>query len=91
MADFDPFQAGSKYGSADESVHTMQFINSGWWNLLGAGWLANQKQEGAESVKNNKNKTSHFISTFIDNVNGIAEGTYKWDKDKQEWICTTCN
>jgi len=41
VADLDPFQAGSSYGSAHPDVYTQQFWQSGWgWT----GWLANQYQ-----------------------------------------------
>jgi len=91
VADFDPFQAGSKLGKADSNTYTQQFINEGWSDLLNAGWLANQEQEGADEIINNKKKSSHFIETFVDNISNLQEGTYTWDKDKEEWICTTCN
>jgi hypothetical protein len=88
VADFDPFQA--KAVDANDDIYTAQFINSGWWNILGAGWLANEKENGADEETNNKNKTSHFISNFLGNIDDLEEGTYEWDKGKQEWICTSC-
>ena len=90
VADFDPFQAGGKLGKADENTYTQQFINAGWLDLFNAGWLANQEEEGADEVVNNK-KTSHFIDTFLGNIDQLQEGTYEWNKDKQEWVCTNCN
>ena len=90
VGDFDPFQAGGKLGEADENIYTQQFINSGWWDLFNAGWLANEEEEGADEVIRNKNKTSHFVDTFIGNIDQLQEGTYEWNDDKQEWICTTC-
>ncbi|WP_340064449.1 RHS repeat-associated core domain-containing protein [Ascidiimonas aurantiaca] len=90
VADFDPFQAGRRLGKADNNIYTQQFINSAWWSIFDAGWLANEEEEDADEVTNNPNKTSHFIETFIDNVNDLQEGTYEWNEDDQEWICTSC-
>ena len=90
VADFDPFQAGSKLGIADSNIYTQQFINEGWSDFLNAGWLANQEEEGADEVVYNERKTSHFIEAFITNVSDIKEGTYEWDEKKQEWNCTSC-
>ena len=90
VADFDPFQAGGKLGKADKDTYTQQFIHDGFWNILGAGWLANQKEEGADEVENNEAKSSHFAETFLDNIDDLQEGTYEWDNDKEEWICTNC-
>lgn len=90
VADFDPFQAGGALGKADKNIYTQQFINSGWWDIFGAGWLANQEEEDADEVVNNENKTSHFIETFSGNIDDLQEGKYEWDEDKQEWICTSC-
>ena len=90
VADFDPFQAGSKRGNADPNTYTQQFIHEGWTDITGFGGLANQEEEGADEIINNKKKSSHFISTFIDNISDLQEGTYTWDNDKEEWICTTC-
>jgi hypothetical protein len=90
VADFDPFQAGSKLGKADSNIYTQQFINEGWSDLLNAGWLANQEEGGADEVKYNERKTSHFIEAFITNVSDLKEGTYEWNEKKQEWICTSC-
>jgi len=91
VADFDPFQAGTSYGEADPDIHTLQFINSGWWDFFNAGWLANQEEDGAEKVKDNENKTSHFIETFVDNISDLKKGTYEWNEEKQRWVCTSCN
>jgi RHS repeat-associated protein len=41
VADFDPFQAGSKHGKADSNIFTQQFIHDGFWDFLGFGGLAN--------------------------------------------------
>lgn len=91
VADFDPFQAGSVFGMADKDVQTQQFINADWLDLDDAGWLANQKENGAEQVKRNENKASHFIETFVDNVDKLQEGTYEWDENEEKWTCTSCN
>ncbi|NGX85391.1 RHS repeat-associated core domain-containing protein, partial [Aequorivita sp. KMM 9714] len=90
VGDFDPFQAGGKLGEADGNTYTQQFINSGWWDIFNAGWLANEEEEGADEVIRNENKTSHFVDTFIGNIDQLQEGTYEWNDDKQEWICTSC-
>jgi RHS repeat-associated protein len=90
VADFDPFQAGGALGKADKNTYTQQYINSGWWDIFSAGWLANQEEEGAEEVINNESKTSHFIETFSGNIDDLQEGSYEWDNDNEEWICTSC-
>lgn len=90
VADFDPFQAGSKEGKADRNTYTQQFINEGWTDIINAGWLANQKEEGADEIIINKRKSSHFIETFINNISNLQEGTYVWDENKKKWNCTTC-
>ena len=89
VADFDPFQAGGKLGKADKDTYTQQFIHDGFWNILGAGWLANQKEEGADEVENNEAKSSHFAETFLDNIDDLQEGTYEWDNDKKSGFVQT--
>lgn len=91
VADFDPFQAGSNRGKADPNIYTQQFIHAGFSDLKGWGNLANQKEEGADKIINNKAKASHFIETFMDNINNLEEGTYQWDEKQQAWTCTSCN
>ncbi|QMU63341.1 MAG: hypothetical protein GKR88_02970 [Flavobacteriaceae bacterium] len=91
VADFDPFQAGSKYGKADPNIYTQQFIHDGFWDIFGAGWLANENEEGADETKDDEKKSSHFIDTFLGDISNLQEGTYEWDKDKEEWVCTNCN
>lgn len=90
VADFDPFQAASKYGKADPDIFTQHFRNIGNWDLTNAGFLANEEQEGADDETDNENKSSHFISTFQGNIKDLKQGTYVWDKKKQEWTCTNC-
>lgn len=90
VADFDPFQAGSKYGKADSDIFTQQFIHEGFWDFLGFGGLANQEEEGADDKQNDEKKSSHFIETFVGDISQLQEGTYEWDKDKEQWICTSC-
>ena len=90
VADFDPFQAGSKRGKADPNIQTQQFINEGWTDIFNAGWLANEREKGADEIKVNEKQSSHFISKFTGNINDLQEGTYVWDDKKQEWNCTTC-
>ena len=90
VADFDPFQAGGKLGKADKNTYTQQFIHDGFGNILGAGWLANQKEEGADDIQNDEKKSSHFINTFAGDISQLQEGTYEWNKDKEEWVCTSC-
>lgn len=89
VVDFAPFQVGGKLGVADENTYTQQFINSGWWDIFNAGWLANE-EEGADEVIKNKKKTSHFIKTFTEYIDQLQEWKYDWGDNKQEWICTTC-
>nr|WP_255508582.1 RHS repeat-associated core domain-containing protein [Flavobacterium sp. SaA2.13] len=91
VADFDPFQAGGNLGKADKNIYTQQFINAGWSDIFNAGWLANQEEEEeADDVYYNENKTSHFIETFLGNIDDLQEGKYEWNDDEQQWICTTC-
>ena len=90
VADFDPFQAGSKYGRADSDIFTQQFIHEGFWDFLGFGGLANQEEEGADDKQNDEKKSSHFIDTFVGDISQLQEGTYEWYKDKEEWVCTSC-
>ncbi len=91
VADFDPLQGASKSGKANDDIYTQQFINAGITDILGFGWLANQREEGAEDVIENKNKTEHFIEAFSGNIDNLQEGIYEWDENKEEWTCTNCN
>lgn len=52
--------------------------------------MANQKEEDADDIIVNENKTAHWIETFNGNIDQLSEGTYEWDEDKQEWTCTNC-
>ena len=92
VADFDPYQAGSELGKADDNIYTQQFIHANSLNLFGIGWLANEKEEGADDVHENEGETTdHSVVSFFSNISDLQEGTYVWDKEKEEWICTNCN
>lgn len=64
MADFDPFQAGSKRGKANSNIYTQQFIHDGYTDLTGFGGLANEEEEGADEVINNEKKASLLFQHF---------------------------
>ena len=83
VADFDPFQGGDL--SADKDIFTQQF-----WHYGGVFGLADQIQSGAEELTENAEKSSHSIITFLDNVSDLQEGTYVWNEQKKQWVCTTC-
>ena len=83
VADFDPFQAGSL--KADKNIKTQQFMHEDNSNIFGMGWLANEKESGAEQVKPANNESSdHNVMSFISNVSKLSEGTYKWDG--KNWV-----
>jgi RHS repeat-associated protein len=70
--DFDPFQAGDL--SAIENVHTEQITHK--------GLIADEKQRGLD-VGDNKytedpSSDSHSISTFVQSIQNLSEGTYKY-------------
>lgn len=94
VADFDPHQAGSL--SADPNILTKQFTHKkgkGRKDSDGLGWLANERQEGLSDGNYYESDTeaAHNILTFFNNIDDLQEVTYKWDEDKNEWICTSCN
>jgi hypothetical protein len=92
VADFDPFQAGSL--SADPNIFTQQYIHKkgkGRESVDGMGWLANERQEGAEEYYESDTDSSHSIFTFFNDISNLQEGKYEWNEEKNEWICTTCN
>lgn len=91
VADFDSFQAAGEFGEADPNIYTQQFIHAGWTDVAGAGGVANKKEKGADEIINNTKKSSHFISTFSDNISDLKEGHYEWNEKKEEWTCTNCN
>jgi RHS repeat-associated protein len=89
VADFDPFQAGSL--EADPDVFTQQFTHKkgqGRKDSDGMGWLANNQQDGADEYHEDSGEAAHSIFTFLNNVQNLQEGTYKWNGT--EWKCTTC-
>ncbi|NJL77544.1 MAG: hypothetical protein HC892_23415, partial [Saprospiraceae bacterium] len=85
VADFDPFQA--KGLKAEPNIFTQQFTQEGGvfeGGLMEAPWLANQRQKGADEQHDDKDESSHSISTFIDNINELKEGTYIWNGNEWE-------
>ena len=89
VADFDPFQAGSL--DADSNIFTQQYSHigkKGRKDSDGMGWLANEKENGADEYTEGKNDAAHSIFTFLGNVSSLQEGTYKWNGSS--WECTTC-
>jgi RHS repeat-associated protein len=81
VADFDPYQGGDL--TADPDIKTMQFIHKNNWNLLGMGWLANEKEMGdVETPASRSNSSDHSIFSFFNDISQLAEGTYKWDGSK---------
>ena len=81
VADFDPYQAGDM--EADPNIYTQQFWHDG--GLLG---LADEVQEGVD--EDNSQTGRHWISTFFNDISQLREGTYEWDNNKNEWVCTSC-
>lgn len=79
-ADFDPYQAGEL--NVNSTVNTRQFIHKSFWNILGMGWLANEKEQGIDEknvIINSGSSTDHSILTFLNDISSLQEGTYKWD------------
>ncbi|MCJ0743870.1 RHS repeat-associated core domain-containing protein [Pedobacter montanisoli] len=85
--DFDPYQAGSL--SAEPKVHTEQYTHNGkkkssWWKFFDK--IADEKQKGLDDKENGDNNLyredpkqgSHSISSFIQDISGMEEGTYKF-------------
>lgn len=83
VADFDPYQGGDL--TADPNIYTMQFMHNG-----GTFGIADEKQEGADFFSEDENESSHSITSFFGDISSLQEGKYEWDKDKKEWICTSC-
>jgi RHS repeat-associated protein len=87
--DFDPYQAGSL--GAEDFVHTQQMTHNGkkhipWWKFWDTDKIADEQQKGLnrDNSKGDNNsytedaqKTSHDISTFMDDILKLTEGTYK--------------
>jgi hypothetical protein len=88
VADFDPFQAGSI--TADPDIKTKQYKHKNNWNIFGLGWLANEDEKGLDSKKdvitNTGKSTDHGVLSFFDDINNLAEGTYKWDDGNKKWV-----
>ena len=73
------FQAGSL--EADPDIYTQQFshINKkGRKDSDGHGWLANEKQKGVDDYAEDENEAAHSIFTFLNNIENLQEGTYRW-------------
>ena len=81
VADFDPFQAKNLKGNSN--VHTQQF-----WHDGGAFGIADQVEKNAE-VEEDKNRKSHSIMTFFNDITKLKEGEYEWNG--QKWVCRNCS
>jgi RHS repeat-associated protein len=86
VADFDPFQAGDL--RADPNILTMQFIHARFWNFLGFGGLANEKEPGAivRDTTDEDDSSDHNILTFLYDISYLTPGTYVWDKNTKTWV-----
>jgi hypothetical protein len=94
VADFDPFSAGSSLTSADPDIYTQQFLHrneKGRKDSDGLGWLANEREKGADDVYEDKKEAGHAIFSFFNDISKLKEGTYTWDDKAKKWICQTCN
>lgn len=83
VADFDPYQAGDL--TADPDIKTKQFIHKNNKNVTGMGWLANEEEQGIDKKDvhtNTGSSTDHSISTFLNDITKLGEGTYTWDGSK---------
>jgi RHS repeat-associated protein len=88
VADFDPFQAGSL--EADPEIYTQQFSHikkKERKDSDGYGWLANEKQKGVDYYREDE-ESGHSIFLFLNDINNLQEGTYKWNGSS--WECVTC-
>ena len=80
-ADFDPYQANTL--SAINNVYTQQFTHNRPFD--GDFWyVANKKQEGEIDYFNDREKGSHSITSFVNDISKLREGTYIWDGKK--WV-----
>jgi RHS repeat-associated protein len=87
VADFDPYQGGEL--TADPDIQTKQYIHNGNWNILGMGWLANEKEKGLSDDDihtNTGTSTDHSIFTFFNDIQNLQEGTYKWDIKQKKFV-----
>jgi hypothetical protein len=84
VADFDPFQAEEL--QAHSNIYTQQF-----WHDGGLFGIADAVQKGVDYEREDENKKSHFIKTFLGDINRLADGEYKWNETKEEWECVNCN
>lgn len=49
----------------------------------------NQTEQGIDPKNvfiNTGTSTDHSIMTFFNDISKLAPGTYKWDKDKGQWV-----
>jgi len=67
---------------AVDDVFTQQFLH--------IGRLANKESEDADEVHTHKEKSSHSILTFFDDISKLKEGTYKWNPETKKWDFTSC-
>jgi RHS repeat-associated protein len=89
VADFDPFQAGSL--EADPEIYTQQFSHikkKGRKDSDGHGSLANERQKGDDYYREDENESGHSIFLFLNDIDRLQEGTYKWNGSS--WECVTC-
>ena len=80
-ADFDPFQANTL--SVIDNVFTQQFTH----NRLFEGdywYLANKRQDGLKHYYNDIEQGSHSITSFLNDISKLKEGTYLWNGEN--WI-----
>ncbi len=83
IVNFDPYQAGSI--PADPEIPTAQFRNTQQEGVDGEyKWLANQIQPGAYA-ETNENQSTHLLPGFLQNIQGLAAGTYTWNSQKERW------
>jgi len=81
IANFDPYQAAKI--PADREIPTVQFRNTKQKGIDGEyRWLANQLQPGAYTQING-NLSTHLLHGFLQNMKGLAAGTYIWNSDEK--------
>ena len=80
IADFDPLNGSSLVDVSNTFIQ--QFIHK--------GILADQVDENADEVHEDEKKSSHSITSFIDEILKLKEGEYVWNSDTETWECTNC-
>ena len=56
--------------------------------IMEALWPVNQRQHGVGEQNDDENESSHIISTFINNISQLKEGTYRCNG--KDWECINC-